>query len=62
VASEVVAVLEVELVLPALLGGAGRDIAMLGRVAEDRGTELLVHEDAGPRLRDTTLRAAWKPS
>ncbi len=49
---ELLAVLEVELILPALLGRAGRDVAVLRRVAEDVGAELLVHQDAGLRLGD----------
>ena len=46
-AGEVFAVLEVELILAALLGRARSDVAVLGRVAEDLGAELLVHQDAG---------------
>ena len=49
-AGEVFAVLEVEFVLAALLGRARRDVAVLRRVAEDVGAELLVHQDAGLRL------------
>jgi hypothetical protein len=52
VLAELLAVLEVELVLAALLGRASREIALLGRVAQDRGAELLVHEDAGLLLVD----------
>ena len=60
---EVLAVLEVELVLAALLGRAGRDVAVLRRVAEDLGAELLVHEDAGLLLAGRPpARAALKPS
>src|SRR6266446_2442490 len=50
--SEVLAVLEVELVLPALLGGTRERIALGRRIAEDGSTELLVHEDARPVLGD----------
>src|SRR5438034_8760776 len=42
----VFAVLEVELLLPALLGGTRRDIAVRLGIAEDGRPELLVHEDA----------------
>ena len=45
--AEVVAVLEVELVLAALLGRAGGDQPAGARVAQDRRAELLVDEDAG---------------
>src|SRR5437870_5452161 len=51
VLGEVGAVLEVELVLAALLGRAGGDVAVLGGVVEDGGAELLVHQDAGLGLR-----------
>ena len=51
VLEEVFAVLEVELFLAALLGGAGGRVAVLGGVGEDGGAELLVHEDAGLGLR-----------
>jgi hypothetical protein len=47
VAGEVFAVLEVEFILAALLGRARRDVAVLGRVAEDVGAKLLVHQYAG---------------
>ncbi len=47
VLGEVLAVLEIELVLPALLGGTGRGVAVFRGVAEDGGAELLVHQDAG---------------
>src|SRR5947208_112613 len=46
VVGEVFAVLEVELLLPALLGGTHRDIAVRLGIAEDGRPELLVHEDA----------------
>src|SRR2546427_12074258 len=46
VVGEVFAVLEVELLLPALLGGTRRDIAVRLGIAEDGRPELLVHEDA----------------
>ena len=51
VLGEILAVLEVELVLAALLGGAGRGVAVLGGVGENGGAELLVHQDAGLFLR-----------
>src|SRR5439155_10352743 len=51
---EVLAVLEVELLLPALLGGTGERVAVGRRVAEDGSTELLVHEDAGLVLGDAS--------
>ena len=54
VAREVVAVLEVELVLTALLRRGGGEEATRPRVAEDRGAELLVDEDARARLRHAT--------
>src|SRR6266849_2450843 len=46
VLSEVLAVLEVELVLPALLGGTSEHVALRRRIAKDGSTELLIHEDA----------------
>ncbi len=51
VARVVVAVLEVELVLAALLRGRGGEKPPRPRVAEDRGAELLVDEDTGVRFR-----------
>ena len=45
--ANVVAVLEVELVLPALFGGDARDIAAGRCVAEDGGSERFVDEDTG---------------
>jgi hypothetical protein len=51
VPAEVLAVLEVELVLAALLRGTRDDVPRRGRVAEDRRAELLVHEDSRSRLR-----------
>src|SRR5437899_307911 len=54
VACVVVAVLEVELVLPALLRRRGGEKATRPRVAEDRGAELFVDEDSGARLRHAT--------
>ena len=51
VARVVVAVLEVELVLAALLRRRSGEKTPRPRVAEDRGTELLVDEDAGMRFR-----------
>src|SRR5258708_40148764 len=47
VPGEVLAILELELVLPALLGGTGERVALGRRIAEDGLTEPLVHEDAG---------------
>jgi hypothetical protein len=44
---EVLAILEVERVLSALLRRAGGDDALGGRIAQDGGAELLVHQDAG---------------
>ena len=41
-----VAVFELELLLAALLGGGAGDQAVRARVAQDRGTELLVDQDA----------------
>src|SRR5262249_1190931 len=48
---EVLAVLEIELVLAALLGRAGRDVAAAVGVAEDGGAELLIDQDARLLLR-----------
>ena len=62
VGGEVLAVLEVELVLAALLGRAGRVVAVLRRVVQDLGAELLVHQDAGLVLRDPPASASLKPS
>jgi len=45
VPTEVLAVLEVELVLTALLGGAGEHVALGRRIAEDGCAEPLIHED-----------------
>jgi hypothetical protein len=47
---EVVAVLEVELRLAALLSRARRRVPLRRRVAQDCGSELLVHQDPGPVL------------
>jgi hypothetical protein len=47
VAREILAVLEVELVLSAFLGRTGGDDALGLRIAQDRGAELLVDQDAG---------------
>src|SRR5262249_23026027 len=44
----VLAVVEVELLLAALLGWAGDHIALLRCVAQDGSAELFVHQDAGP--------------
>ena len=59
---EVFAVLEIELVLAALLGGARRDIAVLCGVAQDGGAELLVDQDAGFLLGNARAQASLKPS
>src|SRR5262245_22123425 len=48
---EVVAILEVKLVLPALLRGGCGNVAMLGRILENGVPELLIDEDAGALLR-----------
>src|SRR5262249_27002262 len=50
----IVAVLEVELVLAALLRGCGGEKASRLGVAEDRSAELLIDEDAGAFLRHPT--------
>jgi hypothetical protein len=50
-AREILAILEIELVLSALLGRAGGDDTPRNRIAQDRGAELLVHQDAGLLLR-----------
>src|SRR5262249_62331911 len=42
---EIVAVLEVELILTSLLGGACDGVSVSCRVAEDGGAELLVYQD-----------------
>src|SRR5207253_4323716 len=47
VTHEIFAVLKVELVLSALLCRTGGGNALGGRVAQDRGAELLVDQDAG---------------
>ena len=44
---EVLAVLEIELRLTALFGGARGRVSVRRRVAKDGGPELLVHQDAG---------------
>src|SRR2546422_865971 len=54
VARVVVAVLEVELVLAALLRRDGGEKATRPRVAEDHGAELFVDEDTGARFRHAT--------
>jgi hypothetical protein len=46
-ARETLAIFEIELVLSALLRRAGGDDTLGGRIAQDRGAELLVHQDAG---------------
>src|SRR6185369_6015016 len=46
-AREILAILEVELLLSALLRRAGGDDALGSGIAEDGGAELLVHQDAG---------------
>jgi hypothetical protein len=46
VTGEVVAVLEVELLLPTLLDGAGGGVTAARGVAQDGGAELLVDQDA----------------
>ena len=46
-AREILAILEVELVLAALLGRTGGDDTLGRRIAQDRGAELLVDQDAG---------------
>src|SRR5439155_4042725 len=51
VARVVVAVLEIELVLAALLRRGGGEQGTRPRVAEDRGAELFVDEDTGVRFR-----------
>src|SRR5207244_12119503 len=51
VARVVVAVLEVELVLAALLRRGGGEKGTRPRVAEDRGAELFVDEETGVRFR-----------
>src|SRR5262245_43849751 len=51
VRGEVLAVLEVELVLPALLGGACGGVAARPRITKDGRAELLVHQDRGLVLR-----------
>mgnify|MGYP003694178497 CR=1 FL=1 len=50
---EVVAVLEIELRLPALLGGTRGHVPFGRGIAQDGGAELLVDEDAGPLLPNT---------
>src|SRR5439155_10907211 len=52
VADKLVAVLEIELLLPALLDRGGGEIPLARGVAQDRGAELLVDEDTGTLLRD----------
>src|SRR5207245_7043334 len=52
VPGEVIAVLEVELRLAALLGRARCGVPLRRRIAKDGGAELLVHEDAGFLLGD----------
>jgi hypothetical protein len=51
VLGEVLTVLEVELVLAALLGGAGDRVAVRGRVPGDGASKLLVQQDARLLLR-----------
>src|SRR5262249_7727620 len=50
---EVLAVLEIELLLPALFGRAGGYVAPRRRVAKDGSTELLIDQDAGFPLGDS---------
>jgi hypothetical protein len=47
-------VLEIELVLAALLRGAGGDEALVSSVAEDVSPEFLIYKDAGTILRHST--------
>ena len=51
VLGEILAVFEVELLLPALFGGAGCRITLRRGIAQDGGAELLVHQNAGFLLR-----------
>ena len=46
-AGEIFAVFEIEFVLSALFCRAGRGVALRGGIAENRGAELLVHQDSG---------------
>ena len=50
---KVVAVLEVELVLPTLLRGGCSHVSVLGRILQNSGPELLVDEDAGALFGDS---------
>jgi len=60
--AKILAIFEVELVLPALLRRAGGDDALGGRVAQDGGAELLVHQDAGLSAGAPPATAERKPS
>ena len=46
VLGEAVAVFEIELILPALLSGTSAEISSGRRVAQNRGPELLIHQDS----------------
>ena len=46
-AREILAIFEIELLLPALFRRAGGDDILGGRLLKDRGAELFVHQDAG---------------
>src|SRR5439155_11898598 len=52
VADKLLAVLEIELLLPAFLDRGRGEISLARGVAQDRGAELLVDEDTGTLLRD----------
>jgi hypothetical protein len=56
-----VAVFELELLLAALLGGGAGNEAVRARVAQDRGTELLVDQDARRLARRTLGQRELQP-
>ena len=61
-AREILAIFEVELVLPALLRRAGGDDTLGRRIAQDGGAELLVDQDAGLLLGHAAGERRRKPS
>src|SRR4029077_18295413 len=52
---EILAIFEIEFVLPTLLNAAGGRVVVRRRIAEDRGAELLVGQDSGLLLRHAVL-------